>query len=256
MRMPLLLPALCGCSLLGLYDDPPVDPPEDTEEACTRLWEAYCDALKGCCQEWPEGYASDCAGRGAQECIDEYSGPVDAGLIALDPFRWQPCLDEIAAFFGACSTEPYPEDAECFLLWVGLLRRGESCESTSECAPGLECYSTCLDPLALPGDGQPCLEECTDESCWLLCAADHYCDDEEGICSAFRKLGEPCEIIDDYADDCGEDLMCDGDLECVSDLPGGADCTTNRECHSYSCEGGRCVAGVDEGEVDYCEIDL
>ncbi|MBI2892553.1 MAG: hypothetical protein HYY06_03310 [Deltaproteobacteria bacterium] len=252
MRSCLLLPALCGCSLLGLYDDPPVDPPDDTDEACTRLYQAFCGALRGCCADWTAERTADCASRGAAKCIEDFSASVADGRIALDPSEWRPCLDGIAAYFGSCSTEPLPEDVTCVSLWVGLLDQGEPCQ-TGECAPGLECYTICLDPLELPREGDSCFEECTSEPCLLLCAAEHYCD-ERGVCRAFGMMGEPCEILDDgYADDCGEDLMCDDDLECVPDLPGGEPCTTDRECHSYSCEDGFCTAGADEEPFDYCE---
>jgi hypothetical protein len=114
---------------------------------------------------------------------------------------------------------------------------GEAC-SPGSCAPGLACATASDTCVALPGDGDACLDG-------SLCAPGLACVDGEAVCRPLPGVGEPCLTASRF---CQDGLGCDLDDFTCQAAPGeGELCLANPP--DYVCAGG---LGCDFGDLSVC----
>jgi hypothetical protein len=141
---------------------------------------------------------------------------------------------------------------------------GDPCPD-GRCPDGALCHHVEQVCIPIPGIGEPCDLDCTQDA---FCPAE---PSDDRVCEPRRDLGEPCERhfscraglwCDSFADAptcfeppkagepcwheaCGEGLFCDGTLDnpsCVPLLQPGEPCTSSEACELSRCCEGYCVA--------------
>eukprot|EP00344_Euplotes_crassus_P010222 CAMPEP_0197016938 /NCGR_PEP_ID=MMETSP1380-20130617/79253_1 /TAXON_ID=5936 /ORGANISM="Euplotes crassus, Strain CT5" /LENGTH=425 /DNA_ID=CAMNT_0042443969 /DNA_START=32 /DNA_END=1309 /DNA_ORIENTATION=+ len=142
-------------------------------------------------------------------------------------------LVSIATFASADSCLQYPPS----------LRKGKKCsDAFADCQLGTFCSynGVCTESV---GENQPC-----DPVLSGQCIYPFYCHEEDKKCTAYRNVGEKCDVIE-----CGYGLTCDSENEvCVGGYHGDQGCTNNDHCRgNLTCSGGACAANANGRQCIY-----
>lgn len=218
----------------------------NVRSTCEEAQQIQCEYMFRCCED-DERYAygasaymnseGECADQAKRICaflagVDE---SIAAGRTEFDAELAQKCIDQAKEKRDECDPN-YEFDEDCsnssYFFGKGLVKDGDTCAASYECADGGECVVERNDDYT-PKD------------------VDEETGNVEGECEAQPGEGDECP---DYQ--CQEGLYCDGaDMTCKDQKAAGQTCASDEECESYYCDfdTGECV---DEEEPEPEDIEI
>jgi hypothetical protein len=186
----------------------------------TALTDAYCAALRSCCQKG--GFGSEQLGACESEYPEIYGlNLVEAGTVVIDQAALDTCLDTLQQLATSCVGLPY---STCRKALKGTRATGAGCTDLSECMTGTDPVACIILGSDTSGQCQPIPRGTLGSTCFSDCF-------EGGSCS-FTSLGgaDPIPAALCYSED---DLFCDTALDvpkCASTHAMGAECDSDWQC--------------------------
>ncbi len=159
------------------------------------------------------------------------------------------CLDAIArADCGSGNIAALRDLVDsCDDTWRGVIPPGGACQTYAACAEpavsgGASAGASCVNSICVQVVRQPAGAACND----TMLTCDPFAGAcVSGTCMALPEPGQTC------TGSCSPGARCSADV-CVSLLPFGATCTSDSECQSDRCRGGRCISTF--VETEYCTL--
>ena len=159
------------------------------------------------------------------------------------------CLDAIArADCGATNTAALRDLIDsCDDTWRGVIPPGGACQTYAACAEpavsgGASAGASCVNSICVQVVRQPAGAACND----TMLTCDPFAGAcVSGTCTALPGPGQTC------TGSCSPGSRCTANV-CVSLLAFGATCTSDSECQSDRCRGGRCISTF--VETEYCTL--
>jgi hypothetical protein len=242
------LPAACGgddepppsSSTKPKKTTPTTDPPETLDDFASQYPSAYCAAAAPCCEKSGKNGDQDAC---EQATFQQLALIKDSG--SFDKTKGQSCITKLKALAGksaACDTlaAGVPECQQAITVPSGPAGKapGESCSSSTDCAPPAEgevrCEEVGLDPKkicqhVLPGkqDATPCV----------------------GDLRQTLVVNEDPKLSVGVVYRCGEGLRCDASSRiCIPGVAVGGDCFASFDCTKDAyCAQGKCAAALADG---------
>lgn len=222
----------------------------EVEEPVNSGVKSYDAVEAGNCIDRLKAIIFDCSLEGddyPESCDRMLTGRLSAGQICGEDGECQPGLE---CYNDTCTALPQVNEAcldgytcasDLYCSQDGLCRHykgmGEDCASESwACDDDLYCDSrvnTCQPYL---GAGDSCAHD------RYACDDDLYCSYGTQTCRPYPTAGQDCA---DSSGTCADDLYCDSDSLCKPQLGGGAECSYDEQCLSYSCVDGFCEEDED-----------
>lgn len=183
---------------------------------------------------------------------------IDAGRIDYDRAQAYRCVRatrKLKCYRGEDRSEA---EEDCQRVLSGLVEPEEPCNLALECAGELSlcgfepgCTDACCPGRCrfIPGSltlGEPCAQD-------PQCEAGAYCElngaGGAGVCAAFPRLGEACELTNyGTSDNCAGDTFCNEEGVCEGRRPPLSLCSDDDECERRSrCSAGACVERSKKG---------
>jgi hypothetical protein len=136
----------------------------------------------------------------------------------------------------------------CDDVWTGVVPPGGACQTFGSCAEpqvtgGASAGASCVNSMCVQVVRNPPGAACSEptQTCDPLLA-----ECVGGACVALPETGQSC------TGSCRSGSRCNAGV-CEPLLDMGATCTSNSECASDRCSGGRCASGFVSGG-DYCTL--
>ena len=135
----------------------------------------------------------------------------------------------------------------CDDTWRGVIPPGGACQTYAACAEpavsgGASAGASCVNSICVQVVRQPAGAACND----TMLTCDPFAGTcVSGTCTALPGPGQAC------TGSCSAGSRCTADV-CVSLLAFGATCTSDSECQSDRCRGGRCASAF--VETEYCTL--